>query len=405
MKRKIFSVLLCLVMAVMMITGCGSDDVGNNHADTTLDEENTDDANAEDDRNTDDANEEDDGNSEDVNEGGAIGEGKKVALAMPTQSAQRWIDDAANMKKELEAKGYTVTIQFAEDDPKQQASQIEKFIADQVDCIVIVAVDSRELIAVEESAKNAGIPIIAYDRLLMDTDAVSFYATFDNKGIGTMIGLTIIEKAGLEDLPDGEYKTIEFFMGSPDDNNARFLYNGLMEALQPYLDNGKLVCKTGRTSFEDTCILRWSQETAQQWCKNYLAGYYTNEELDICATVFDGFAYGCREALLAAGYTAENWPIISGQDCETVACKNILDDTQAFSVFKDTRLLAEKCVAMIDAVISGMEPEINDIEQYNNNKLIVPTYLCTPIVVDKDNLQKEIIDSGYYTTDQILEAE
>lgn len=403
MKKKLLCALLCTAMAATMITGCGSEDAASDKTDTTKDEGSD---NAADDGNADDANKTDEGNTAaDAGSDGATGEGKKIALAMPTQSSQRWIDDAANMKKALEAKGYTVDTQFAEDDPQQQVSQIENFITAKADCIVIAAVDSGSLTTVEEAAKNAGIPIIAYDRLLMDTDAVSYYATFDNKGVGTIIGQTIEEKAGLASLPDGEYKTIEFFMGSPDDNNAPMLYAGMMEVLQPYLDNGKLVCKSGRTTFDDTCILRWSQETAQQWCENYLAGYYADEELDICATAFDGFAYGCKAALQAAGYTADNWPIISGQDCETMACKDILDGTQTFSIYKDTRILAEKCVSMVDAVVNGTEPEINDTEQYDNHKLVVPSYLCTPVAVDKDNLQEMIIDSGYYTADQINAAE
>jgi len=283
-----------------------------------------------------------------------------------------------------------------------QVSQIENMVAQGVDCLVIAAVDSGALTTVEASAKEAGIPIIAYDRLLMDTDAVSYYATFDNKGVGTVIGQTIVEKADLEAVKAaGESKTIEFFMGSPDDNNAVMLHAGLMEVLQPYLDDGTLVCKSGRTSFDETCILRWSQETAQQWCENYLASFYADEDLDICATAFDGFAYGCKAALENAGYTADNWPIISGQDAELMACKDILNGTQTFSIYKDTRLLAEKAVTMVDAVLNGTEPEINDTEQYDNGKMVVPSYLCTPVAVDADNMKELIVDGGYYTQDQL----
>ena len=186
-------------------------------------------------------------------------------------------------------------------------------------------------------------------------------------------------------------------MGSPDDNNAVLLHKGVMDVLQPYLDDGTLVCKTGRTAFEDTCILRWSQETAQQWCENYLTGYYADEDLDIACTAFDGFAYGVKAALQGAGYTAENWPLVTGQDAELMACKNILDGTQTSSIFKDTGLLADKCVTMVEAVLKGAEPEINDTTTYNNNVVVVPSYLCTPVAVDKDNLQEVVVDSGYYT--------
>ncbi len=334
--------------------------------------------------------------------GDNVGEGKTVALAMPTQSSQRWINDGDNMKKQLEALGYEVLLQYAEDDPQQQVSQIENFVGQQVDCIVIAAVDSGALTTVESQAKAAGIPIIAYDRLLMDTDAVSYYASFDNEGVGTAIGQYIKDAKKLDEAKAaGESYTIEFFMGSPDDNNAVLLHNGVMGVLQPYLDDGTLVCKTGRTSFEDTCILRWSQETAQQWCENYLAGFYADEDLDIACSAFDGFSYGIRAALEGAGYTADNWPLITGQDAELMAVKNIISGHQTMSIYKDTRLLADKAVTMVNAVVNGTEPEVNDTTTYDNNVLVVPSYLCTPVAVDKSNYEELIVEGGYYTADQL----
>ncbi|MBM6925532.1 multiple monosaccharide ABC transporter substrate-binding protein [Pseudoflavonifractor phocaeensis] len=336
--------------------------------------------------------------------GEQTGAGKTVGIAMPTQSSERWINDGANMKAQLEALGYEVVLQYAEDDVQMQVSQIENMVAQQVDCLVIAAVDSGALTTVEAQAKTAGIPIIAYDRLLMDTDAVSYYASFDNKGVGTAIAEYIVEHKDLEAAKAaGESYTIEFFMGSPDDNNAVLLYQGIMEVLQPYLDDGTLVCKTGRTSFDDTCILRWSQEEAQKMCENYLSGFYADEDLDIICSAFDGFAYGCRSALEAAGYTEANWPMITGQDAELMATKNIISGKQTMSIYKDTRLLAEKCVTMVNAVINGTEPEINDTETYDNGVMVVPSYLCTPLAVDKDNYQELLVDSGYYTAEQLAE--
>ena len=336
--------------------------------------------------------------------GEQTGAGKTVGIAMPTQSSERWINDGANMKAQLEALGYEVVLQYAEDDVQMQVSQIENMVAQQVDCLVIAAVDSGALTTVEAQAKTAGIPIIAYDRLLMDTDAVSYYASFDNKGVGTAIAEYIVEHKDLEAAKAaGESYTIEFFMGSPDDNNAVLLYQGIMEVLQPYLDDGTLVCKTGRTSFDDTCILRWSQEEAQKMCENYLSGFYADEDLDIICSAFDGFAYGCRSALEAAGYTDANWPLITGQDAELMAVKNIISGKQTMSIYKDTRLLAEKCVTMVNAVINGTEPEINDTTTYDNNVLVVPSYLCTPVAVDANNYEELLIDGGYYTAEQLAE--
>jgi len=392
MKRKILSALLSAAMVATLLVGCG--DSGSAPATSDSAASTTDTAAPADIASADTAAPADT----------ASGGGKKVAVAMPTQSSERWINDGKNMKDKLEALGYEVDLQYAEDDVQMQVSQIENMIAGGADCLVIASIDSSALVNVEAQAKDAGIPIIAYDRLLMDTDAVSYYATFDNKGVGTAIGKYVEEKKDLKAAQAaGESYTIEFFMGSPDDNNAKMLYDGVIEVLQPYLDDGTLVCKSGRTSFDDTCILRWSQETAQQNCENYLTGFYADEELDIACTAFDGFAYGVKAALEGAGYNDANWPLITGQDAELMAVKNIISGKQTMSIYKDTRLLADKCVTMVQAVLEGAEPEINDTEQYNNGVITVPSYLCTPVAVDKDNYEEIIVDGGYYTADQLAE--
>ena len=328
------------------------------------------------------------------------GGGKKVAVAMPTQSSERWMHDGANMKEQLEALGYTVDLQYAEDDVQAQVSQIENMIAAGADCLVIAAIDSDALVNVEAQAKDKGIPVIAYDRLLMNTDAVSYYATFDNKGVGTKIGEYIVQHCGAtKDDP----KTIELFMGSPDDNNAHMLYAGLMEQIQPLLDDGSLVCKSGQIDFDSNNTLRWDQQTAMKRCEDILTRYYADEDLDICACAYDGLSYGCMSALEGAGYTDANWPLITGQDAELMATKHIISGKQTMSIYKDTRLLASKCVTMVQAVLEGAQPEINDTEQYNNGKIVVPSYLCEPVAVDKDNYKEVIIGGGYYTEEQLAE--
>ena len=354
MKRKVLSILLVMAMIASLLVGCGG------------------------------------------NGGGA----KKVGVAMPTQSSERWINDGNNMKTQLEALGYEVDLQYAEDDVQAQVSQIENMIAAGVNCLVIASIDSSALVNVEKQAQEAGIPVIAYDRLLMDTDAVSYYATFDNKGVGTAIGKYIVDNAGLD---PANPQTIELFMGSPDDNNAHMLYAGLMEQIQPYLDNGALVCKSGQLDFDSNCTLRWDQQTAMKRCEDILTGYYADEELDIVAAAYDGLSYGCMAALEGAGYTDANWPLITGQDAELMATKHIISGKQTMSIAKDTRILAEKCVTMVQAVLEGAEPEINDTTTYNNNVIVVPSYLCTPVAVDQSNYKEVLVDSGYYTEAQLAE--
>ena len=383
MKKKILGALLSVAMVATMLVGCGSNNASAPAADAPAAEQTEDKADA-----------------PATDAPAAESNGKKVGVAMPTQSSERWIKDGANMKEQLEALGYEVDLQYAEDDVQAQVSQIENMIAAGVNCLVIASIDSSALVNVEKQAKDAGIPVIAYDRLLMDTDAVSYYATFDNKGVGTAIGKYIVDNAGLD---PANPQTIELFMGSPDDNNAHMLYAGLMEQIQPYLDNGALVCKSGQLDFDSNNTLRWDQQTAMKRCEDLLTRYYADEELDICATAYDGLAYGCMAALEGAGYTEANWPLITGQDAELMATKHIISGKQTMSIAKDTRILAEKCVTMVQAVLEGKEPEINDTEQYNNNVIVVPSYLCTPVAVDKNNYKEILVDTGYYTEEQLAE--
>ncbi len=385
MKRKLLSAILSVAMVAGLLAGCGEAAAPAADAAAPAAEEAAPAADAA---------------APAAEEAAPSGGGKKVAVAMPTQSSERWMHDGANMKEQLEALGYEVDLQYAEDDVQAQVSQIENMIAAGADCLVIAAIDSDALVNVEAQAKDAGIPVIAYDRLLMNTDAVSYYATFDNKGVGTKIGEYIVQHA---DLDPSKPKTIELFMGSPDDNNAHMLYAGLMEQIQPYLDDGSLVCESGQLDFEDNNTLRWDQQTAMKRCEDLLTRYYADKKLDICATAFDGLSYGCMSALEGAGYTDADWPMITGQDAELMATKHIISGKQTMSIYKDTRLLASKCVTMVQAVLEGSEPEINDTEQYNNGVIVVPSYLCEPVAVDKDNYEEVIIGGGYYTKEQLEE--
>jgi ABC-type xylose transport system, periplasmic component len=329
------------------------------------------------------------------------GDGKTIGVAMPTQSSERWIKDGGNMKEKLEALGYTVDLQYAEDDVQQQVSQIENMLASGVSCLVVASIDSSALVNPLSMAKAAGIPVIAYDRLLMDTDAVSYYATFDNKGVGTEIAKYVEAKLDLANAT--EPLNFEMFMGSPDDNNAHMLYAGIMEVIQPYIDNGTLVCKSGQLDFEQNNTLRWDQQTAMKRAEDILTAHYADDKLDLAFSAYDGLSYGVKAACEGAGYTvgSEDWPFITGQDAELMAVKNIIAGSQGMSIAKDTRILADKCVTMVEAVLNGAEPEINDTTTYDNGALVVPSYLCTPVPVDVDNYKTILVDTEYYTEAEI----
>lgn len=328
----------------------------------------------------------------------ANAEGEKIGVAMPTQDLQRWNQDGSNMKAELEAKGYEVDLQYAGNDSATQASQIENMIANGDQLLVVASIDGDSLGTVLAQAKEANIPVIAYDRLIMNTDAISYYATFDNYLVGKTQGEYLVDALDLENA-DGPFN-LEIITGDPGDNNVNFFYGGAMDVLQPYIDAGKLVVPSGQIAKEEVATANWATDAAQSRFENILSSNYADgTNLDAVLASNDSTALGVENAL-AANYTGE-YPIITGQDCDIANVANIVAGKQAMSVFKDTRALASAVVDMVDAIMKGEEPEVNDTESYDNGTGVIPTYLCDPVVVTVDNYKEMLIDSGYYTEDQI----
>ncbi|MCL2010581.1 MAG: sugar-binding protein [Synergistaceae bacterium] len=327
----------------------------------------------------------------------------RIGISMPTQSLQRWNQDGANMKAQFEAAGYEVDLQFGGDNevPVQMA-QIENMIAGGVNVLVIAAIDGSALTTVLEDAKAQGIPVIAYDRLIMNTDAVSFYATFDNFQVGVMQGEFIRDRLSLD--TEGGPFNIELFTGDPGDNNINFFFGGAISILQPYIDSGRLVVQSGQATRDQAATPGWSTERAQARMENLITanGYGPNgTALHAVYSSNDSVANGITNALLGAGFTAENFPVLTGQDCDITSVINILAGTQSMSIFKDTRTLAAQVVKMVDAILRGEEPEVNDTETYDNGTGIIPAFLCAPVVATVDNYRELLIDSGYYTEDQL----
>ena len=341
------------------------------------------------------------GGDEGGNEGGnAGGEGSKlVGVAMPTKDLQRWNQDGENMKKELEAAGYTVDLQYAANDIPTQVSQIENMIANGCEVLVIASIDGEALGTVLDQAKAAEIPVIAYDRLIMNSDAVSYYATFDNWDVGVKQGEFIVKALDLENA-NGKTFNIEYITGDPGDNNINFFFDGAISVLQPYIDNGTLVTPSGQTEKQVVATAGWATDAAQARFENILATYYSDgTQLDAVLASNDSTALGVANAL-ASSYTG-NYPVLTGQDCDVASVKNMIAGTQSMSVFKDTRTLASKVVEMVDALMQGTEPPINDTETYNNGTGVIPSYLCEPVAATVDDIQSLLIDSGYYTEDQL----
>lgn len=322
---------------------------------------------------------------------------KLVGVAMPTKSSQRWIQDGDNMKKLLEEKGYKVDLQYGEDNVDNQVAQIENMISKGAKVLVIASIDGEALTDMLKKAADAGIQVIAYDRLIRNSDNVSYYATFDNYKVGVLQAESIVKGLDLENQA-GPFN-IELFGGSPDDNNAYFFYDGAMSILQPYIDQGKLIVKSGQMGMDKVSTLRWDGATAQARMDNILSAYYTSDRVHAVLSPYDGISIGVISSLKSIGYGSSDMPmpIVSGQDAEIPSIKSIIAGEQYSTIFKDTRVLAEKCVKMVDAIFNGTEPEINDTTTYDNGVKVVPSYLCEPVPVDKTNYKEVLIDSGYYT--------
>ncbi len=352
MKKKLLSIILAATMAASLLAGCGSASSG----------------------------------------------GTKVGVAMPTKDLQRWNQDGSNMEEQLKAAGYSVDLQYASNDIATQVSQIENMINSGCKLLVIASIDGDSLGTVLDQAKEKDIPVIAYDRLIMNSDAVSYYATFDNYMVGTKQGQYIEEQLGLASGA-GPFN-LEIITGDPGDNNARYFYGGAIDVLQKYIDNGQLVVKSGQIDFDTVATANWSTESAQNRFDAIIsANYADGTQLDAVLASNDSTALGVTNAL-EANYTG-SWPIITGQDCDVANVKNMLAGKQSMSIFKDTRTLASKTVEMVDAILKGGTAPVNDTSTYDNGTGVIPSYLCEPVFADANNYKELLIDSGYYTEDQL----
>ncbi|MEZ2407974.1 putative multiple sugar transport system substrate-binding protein [Bosea sp. OAE752] len=324
-----------------------------------------------------------------------------VGIAMPTKSSARWIADGDNIVKVLKERGYDTDLQYAEDDVPNQLSQIENMITKGAKVLVIAAIDGSTLSDVLAQAKAQGIKVVAYDRLIRGTPNVDYYATFDNFQVGVLQAQSVLKGLGLPEAK-GPFN-IELFGGSPDDNNAFFFYDGAMSVLKPLIDEKKLVVASGQMGMDKVSTLRWDGATAQARMDNLLSAFYANKKLDAVLSPYDGISIGILSSVKGVGYGSggQKMPVVSGQDAEVPSVKSIIAGEQYATIFKDTRELARVTADMVDAMLSGKEVKVNDTKTYNNGVKVVPSYLLTPVVVDKSNWEPVLIGSGYYKASQV----
>ena len=320
--------------------------------------------------------------------------GFKIGVSMPTKDLQRWNQDGDYIASQLEALGYEVDLQYAANDVATQVAQIENMINSGCDVLIIAAIESSSLNTTLEEAEALNITVIAYDRLLMESDTVDYYITFDNYTVGQLQAEYIADALELYKKPGPFY--IEITAGDPGDNNAFLFYQGAMDALSYYIYNGHLVVVSGQTDFTDVATANWSTENAQTRAEEIISDYYSDgTQIDAWLCSNDSTALGIENAL-AANYLG-SYPVITGQDCDIANMKNMLDGKQDMSVFKDTRTLAAQVVTMVDQICTGQTVDVKDTESFDNGSIVVPTYLCYPVVVDINNYYEILIDSGYYT--------
>ena len=302
-----------------------------------------------------------------------------IAVCFPN-TTQSWQRNGDSLQQLLTEDGFNVDTQFSATVEEQQ-KQIKDTISKNPDCIVIAAIDSEALVDVLADAKKKNIPVIAFERMLMDTDAVSYYASFDGAAVGESMGEYLESVLNLKN-GGGPYN-IEFFAGSPTDSGATVYFNNAYKVLEPYLKNGQLVCRSGQTKFEQVAVAEWNSANARPRIQEIFNKYYSDATLNVVLAPNDDIAGVLLEEFKNAG---KPYPYISGLDGDPAAFDRIKNNIQTFTVAKDPVILTSKCVRMIKAVVEGTQPDINDVTNYNNGVKTVPAFLCTPTIVDKTNV-------------------
>ncbi|TDS80676.1 multiple monosaccharide ABC transporter substrate-binding protein [Amnibacterium kyonggiense] len=341
--------------------------------------------------------------------GSTDNKGALVGVLMPNKTSTRWIHDGDAVKAGLEKLGYKVQLDYANDNIPTQVQQVSNDITKGAKVLIIASIDGTALSDQLDTAGKKGVKVIAYDRLINGNKNVDYYTTFDNYKVGVdqatslLTGLGLVDADGKKTDKKGPFN-VELFAGSADDNNATFFFNGAMDTLKPYIADKTIVIRSGQTAFQQVATQQWDANRAKQRMQNLIAkSYSSGQKVDGVLSPYDGMSIGIISALTGAGYgdSGKKLPIITGQDAEIPSVKSIIAGQQYSTVYKDTRQLADESVKMANDLLTGKTPEVNDTKSYNNKVKVVPSYLFQPVVVTKDNYQKVLVDSGYYSASDL----
>ncbi|MCI8311743.1 MAG: sugar-binding protein [Lachnospiraceae bacterium] len=393
MKRKLIGTLLSTAMVVSLVAGCSSDNASeqtNAPTDTGSETE----AEAEGDAQNEDT-------ASDASTGGA-----KIGISMPTQSLERWNRDGAYLDEQFRAAGFETVLTYSDDDSGKQVNDIQNMLADDVDLLVVAAIDGAALNTAMNEAAEANVPVIAYDRLILN-DAVSYYVSFDNYTVGKLQGEFIIEQLDLANAGDKVYN-MEITAGDPADNNAGYFYQGAIDTLKPYMDAGTLKVVSDQIDFDKVATEQWKTDVALERAQNVLSSFYADgTQLDVWLCSNDSTALGVAQAV-TSDYAGSNNVLITGQDGDEANLKNIVDGVQTMTVYKNVSNESIVTIGLVKAILSGetiddtLIPSFGiecafDTESYETsagNKC--PSFLLVPNVITKDNLQ-DLVDTGLYT--------
>ena len=336
--------------------------------------------------------------SEQTSESAATAQSKgTIGITLPTQELARCLKDQEYLTQYLNERGYDVDVQFAKGDAATQVAQMENMITNGVVGIICSPWDGSALTSAVEAAHNAGIPVIAYDALILNTPYIEYYAADDLRGIGALQAQYIVDTLKLDS--SDEAHTLELFAGDYADANAPLFFEGAMNVLTPYIESGKLVVKSGQTEFNVVATAEWDGAKAQSRMDAILSTYYLDEPIEAVLCQNDDLAAGVISACKSAGYGTEAMPlpITPGQDCTISAVKSILAGEQSMTVFKDIKQLAYNGAYFIDCLVQGQTPEIENPVVYNNGSVDVKASAVEPLALTADKVQELVIDSDYYT--------
>jgi putative multiple sugar transport system substrate-binding protein len=332
------------------------------------------------------------GRSEPATTGGATGgeafpKNSSIGVALPQKTSENWVLAEKLFNDGLNGAGFKADVQFANGGVSEQQNQISAMITKGAKLIIVGAIDGAQLGTQLKQAKDSGATIIAYDRLLLNTENVDYYVAYDNFKVGELQGQALLDGMKAK-KPSGPYN-IELFAGSPDDANAKVFFDGAMSVLKPKIDDGTLKVLSGQKTFEQAVTQGWKAENAQKRADTLLTGSYGSASLDGVLSPNDTLARAVLTSVKAAG---KPLPIITGQDSEVESVKSIMAGEQYSTINKDTRKLVEHAITMVKDIQAGKTPEINDDKSYNNTVKTVPAYLLEPVIVTKENVKTAYVD-------------